>query len=344
MAVGRTGTDFAVMRFNTNGSLDTTFDSDGWLTHHFDGASAAATGVTIDSQLNTLVTGYYVSCCYSSSIFLARVDSSGGLDTNGFGTGGIATTKFSNYQSFPFGVALQTEGKIVVAGHSAPSPGVSDFALARFTSDGSLDPSFGNQGHAIFDLSTIDGGSKLAIQADGRIVVAGYTGPYNVSLDFALIRFNPDGTLDDDPNAGFGDGGWVTTDFTSGRDVPFGLAFQNDAKIVVGGESSAGGVFEFAMARYAGVNNTVEQIDLLVAQVQNLVTLEALNQGQGNSLQVKLLGAIQQADRGNVGAAINIIESFINQANDLMDSGVLLLGEGEPLIASAQAAIAALQQ
>jgi len=125
----------------------------------------------------------------------------------------------------------------VVAGDSD-----ANFALARYGSNGSLDPSFGAGGKVITSFGGIDQASAVTLQPDGKIVVAGQTDT-GISIDFALARYMPDGSLD----GAFGSGGRVTTNFTgSSDDVGSAVALQSDGKIVVGGASNG----NFALARY----------------------------------------------------------------------------------------------
>ena len=131
----------------------------------------------------------------------------GDLDTS-FGTGGKVTTGFSLGNGMAYSVAIQADGKIVAAGIAG-----SDFALARYNSDGSLDTSFGTGGKVTTDFGPLgSGASSVAIQADGKIVAAGSAGSDffatgKLGSDFALVRYNTDGSLD----TSFGTGGKVAT-------------------------------------------------------------------------------------------------------------------------------------
>ncbi|PYO24161.1 MAG: hypothetical protein DMD88_01675, partial [Candidatus Rokuibacteriota bacterium] len=120
------------------------------------------------------------------------------------------------------------------------------FALARYNPDGTLDPAFGSEGRVLTNFGGRDGARALALQANGKIVVAGFTSSdFGTLRRFALARYNADGTLD----PSFGGGGRVLTNF-AGRDEASALALQSDGKIVVAGFSGAGGRQDFAVARY----------------------------------------------------------------------------------------------
>src|SRR5439155_996244 len=172
--------------------------------------------------------------------FAHSVDAGPGDLDPSFGTGGRVLTDFGGGDGAR-ALALQADGRIVVAGSSSAGAFGSDFALARYNSNGSLDPSFGTGGRVLTDFGGDDEARALALQDDGKIVVAGgFGGPC-----FALARYNPGGTLD----TSFGTGGRVLTDF-GGDDEAAALALQADGKIVVAGFSDAGGFALAALARY----------------------------------------------------------------------------------------------
>src|SRR5205823_1660150 len=119
----------------------------------------------------------------------------GSLDSS-FGNNGLVITDFG-FDSQAFALAVQTDGKIVVAGYTFTGGSQYDFALARYNTDGSLDTTFGTNGEVVTDFGT--GGDEalaVVIDADGKIVVAGYTFTGDSQYDFALARYNADGSLD----------------------------------------------------------------------------------------------------------------------------------------------------
>ena len=143
-------------------------------------------------------------------------------------------------------VALQADGKIVVAGHEYNyATDDSDFFVARYNPDGSRDDTFSGDGIVTMDFGGHDDRAKaLVVQPDGKIVVAGYSVELDTddvpSRDFALARYDPDGTLD----ATFSGDGKRTTNFAD--DTAHDIALQSDGKIVVGGSASG----DIAVARY----------------------------------------------------------------------------------------------
>ncbi|MCL5802180.1 MAG: delta-60 repeat domain-containing protein [Gammaproteobacteria bacterium] len=162
----------------------------------------------------------------------------GDLDPS-FGVNGIVVTEFGAYDIARDAV-LQLDGKIVTVGsittYSADSSN-SDFALARYNSDGSLDTSFGVGGKTTLDWGRSDNASAVALQADGKILVAGSSSLYTSSVfdtDYVIARYKHDGSLDPD----FGPAGMVRIDF-SDLDSFIGMVVQADGKIILGGTSSS---------------------------------------------------------------------------------------------------------
>ncbi|MGA2581552.1 MAG: hypothetical protein ABSH24_36845 [Bryobacteraceae bacterium] len=185
----------AIARYNTNGTLDTTFGISGQAACV---ASAAALAIqsngkivvagTIPSALMTIVSGGLTFASLQTGFGVVRYNANGSVDTTfnpggGIGTGGGVITGFGN--SFPagaaFAVAIQSNGEIVVAGQAGIGNqqfSSSSFVLARYTTTGRLDTAFGSNGTVITTLSQdpLSYVSALAIQSDGKIVAAGNTG------------------------------------------------------------------------------------------------------------------------------------------------------------------------
>jgi uncharacterized delta-60 repeat protein len=170
----------------------------------------------------------------------------GDLDPT-FGSGGKVTTDFGGNE-MGWAIAAQRDGKVVVAGDRFDVGPSDDFVLARYTVRGALDPSFDGDGKVTTDFNDhFSGAFGVAVQADGKIVAAGYgfgpTGPQ----DFAVARYNPDGSLDQS----FGTGGRVLTTFAPNSiDGGGALAIQADGKILVGGRTRSGPTADFGVVRY----------------------------------------------------------------------------------------------
>lgn len=236
------------------GTLDPTFDGDGRVTTDF-GLRDSAGDVVIQGDGKIVAAGFG-NGPGEFDFAVARYNTDGSLDT-GWGGDGTVTTDFNTSDDRGWAVALQSDGKIVVAGQTfvARSVGGSDldFALVRYNTDGSLDTGFSGDGKLNVDLggSESDAALDVAIQSDGDIVAAGYVrnlfpDPLGPS-DFAVARFNGDGTQD----MTFGVGGKITTDFATLHDEANAVAIQSDGKIVAAGPAEAGtNQFDFGLARY----------------------------------------------------------------------------------------------
>jgi uncharacterized delta-60 repeat protein len=167
----------------------------------------------------------------------------GTLDSS-FGTGGMVTTFFGGDGDDGHSIVVQIDGKLVVAGTTNANSPQADFALARYNSNGTLDPGFGTGGKVTTTFNDFDAVGALALQSDGKIVAAGMT-VVNMAPNFAVARYNSDGTLD----STFGVGGKVITAF-GGPAQAFGVAIQSDGKIVAAGFAHVNANFDFALARY----------------------------------------------------------------------------------------------
>jgi uncharacterized delta-60 repeat protein len=249
------GSLFILVRYNTDGSLDPTFGLGGKAINNFSdprGFDVAleqpfALGIQPDGKI--LTGGYTLGFPTGYEFIVVRHNTDGSLDST-FGFGGRTLTDFNRSFDFAYGLTIQPDGKILLVGEAYNFSFNYDFALARYKSDGTLDPSFGNGGKVTTDFAgNIDRAFQVAVQTNGKIVVAGnsYSGANN--YDFALARYNPNGTLD----VGFGIGGKVKTDFFGQLDEANALAIQRDGKIVaVGRDSTALDGFDFALIRYEG--------------------------------------------------------------------------------------------
>ena len=239
--------DFALVRYNSDGSLDTSFGGgDGIVTTDIASSHDYAYSMTLQSDGKILLGGYNWSGT-DYDFALARYNSDGTLDTSFGGGDGIVITDINSDADIAYGITVQSDGKILAGGYTSNGSNY-DFALTRYNSDGSLDTSFGG-GDGIVTTAiglTQDYAYNITLQSDGKIFLAGYT--WNGSdFDFALIRYNSDGTLD----TSFGGGnGVVTTDIASGSDRASSVTVQSDGKILLGGRSDNGSDDDLALVRY----------------------------------------------------------------------------------------------
>jgi uncharacterized delta-60 repeat protein len=252
-----------------NGDLDSSFDGDGRVATNWTGLPnsngynvARALAIQSDGKIvsaGTVHSSGTIAYCFA----LTRHNSDGSLDVS-FSGDGRGQHCFDLRDNGAYGVALQADGKIVAVGAAEPSfePGAYAFAATRNSTNGSLDPTFGDNGETYhcFDSSgdwceEVSVANGVAIQADGKIVMAGYTTQVSVT-DFGIMRLRLDGSLD----AFFSGDGKVTTDFFGGRDEARAVVYQpQPGKIVVAGTAQvSGGNYDFAVARYHDSNGALD--------------------------------------------------------------------------------------
>ncbi len=248
---------FLLLRYHTDistgtaGTLDTSFGTAGTgivTTPIPSGSSTSANAVAV-SGTNILLAGHS-KIGANFVIALAQYTSSGAPDST-FGSGGIVTTPVGSLDADAAALAVQTGGKIVVAGLAGSAASqIWDVALLRYNADGSPDTTFGGgDGIVTTDIgSSSNYANAVALQADGKIVVAGnaFVNSFAGTSDIAVLRYNTDGSLD----TGFGNpNGYVTTN-VSAFDNGFAVAVQSDNKIVVAGNADAGTGDRLALLRY----------------------------------------------------------------------------------------------
>ena len=242
-SINNNGTDFVLARYNKNGSLDTTFDTDGKVVTDFGSEEDGGYDVAIQPDGKIVLAGS-IFTEHGDNFALARYNRDGSLDTT-FDSDGKVITAIGNFADRGYGVAIQSDGKIVMAGVTL-SIGSQDFALVRYNSNGSLDTGFGVDGKVITDLGNNDRGNALIIQPlDGKIIVVGDSYDAN-NLYFALARYNTDGSLDTTFD---NDGKVITT--IGGWDFAIDVALQPDGKIVAaGGGDNISAYRDFVLMRY----------------------------------------------------------------------------------------------
>jgi uncharacterized delta-60 repeat protein len=192
---GLSDKDFVAARYNSDGSLDTTFGAGGKVTIDFFGRSDEAYSLAIQSDGKIVIAGEADRSGAgddSDDFGLVRLTSNGSLDGS-FGIDGKVVTDFSGGKDEARGVAVLSDNSILAAGYASSGGPASDFALARFSAAGNLDPSFGLGGMTTTDFfSNADGASALAIQPDGKVVAAGYSTGSFTGRDFAVARYRDD--------------------------------------------------------------------------------------------------------------------------------------------------------
>ena len=242
--------NFALARYNADGSLDTSFNGSGKVTNAVGSGTDVIQGVVIQGDGRIVAAGWsgLSDVTNREGFSVARYNLDGSLDTSFNGTGKVITVVGSG-QERAESVALQSGGKIVVAGYAFNPGTAQDVAVIRYSADGSLDTTFNGTGKVTTDFSVGNArenyGYSVAVLSDGKILVGGSAFNINDNTDFALIRYNPNGSLD----TSFQGTGKVRTDFGA-YDHGNGMTVQKDGKILLVGDADIGGTGILAVARY----------------------------------------------------------------------------------------------
>ncbi|TDH28927.1 T9SS type A sorting domain-containing protein [Segetibacter sp. 3557_3] len=238
-----TKNNFAVARYNINGSLDLSFNSNGKVTTAIGSGGDYATAIGVQKDGKILVAGYSFNGA-NDDFAMARYNIDGSLDQL-FNGVGFVTLPVSKDFDMVNALAIQDDGKIVLAG-MAGNGSSSAIAVARFNSNGSSDQTFNGNGKLIFNIgSSYDNANAVVLQENGKIVIAGYS--YKVNrYEFALARLDETGKLD--PT--FGVDGMVTTGLGEGSAFANAMTLQHNGRFLATGKCYNGSNYDFAIARY----------------------------------------------------------------------------------------------
>jgi uncharacterized delta-60 repeat protein len=225
-------TSFALLRYNMDGSLDTTFGNDGIVTTNVGPDDDQAYRIALQSDGRIVAAGrkgifFYPTDQRKGNVALARYNPDGSLDP-AFGNGGIVTNDFGQgLESYALALIIQPDGRIVIAGESAY-----EFLVARYQSNGLPDTTFGNDGFALGHFSSNwDGAQDAVLQSDGKILLVGWAEVNSPFDSFALARYNSNGSFDQS----FGNGGKV---LISDQGALNAVALQGDGKVIALGSSN----------------------------------------------------------------------------------------------------------
>jgi uncharacterized delta-60 repeat protein len=253
---------FVQSAWAADGDLDPTFGNGGKVITDINGVDRL-NKIALQPDGKIVAAGAYRLTNGVSHIALTRYSADGALDTS-FGTGGKVLTTVSSFGDAVYAVAIQTDGKILVAGTVLlPAGGDTAFLILRYNATGTLDQTFGTSGVVTTNIGDVDDRAEaIALQPDGKIVVSGIKGILRPpgeerNSDAVLVRFNRDGTLD----SGFGTGGITISDFGPFpdyyADAAADVAILPDGKIVIVGTSDGAGYYDSLVARY-NANGTLD--------------------------------------------------------------------------------------
>jgi uncharacterized delta-60 repeat protein len=233
--------DFALLRYTSDGSPDNTFSGDGKVTTNLGSVDDYARAISIQPDGKVVAAGQYHNGS-NYDIAVVRYDSAGTPDIT-FNGNGVVITPIGTSHELGTAVVIQPNGMILIAGYSNAAD--TNFALVRYTSDGSLDLAFGNNGIVTTPIAGSENSTAMALQLDEKILLAGqaYAG---TNYDFRIVRYLADGSLD----LSFGNNGIVTTPIGNSDDECYDIVLQSDGKILAVGASYNGNNYDLAIVRY----------------------------------------------------------------------------------------------
>ncbi|MBV9545146.1 MAG: hypothetical protein JOY61_12315 [Chloroflexi bacterium] len=340
-----------IVRYNPDGTLDQSFGNKGIVSERTPQGGLDPEALVLQADGKILLAGTTSDLTSATVGFgLARYNSDGSLDTS-FGSGGRVLTLAGQGEADAHAVVLQPDGSILVAGSAfADKGGASQFAIARYTSSGSLDPSFGSGGLVLTSAGESGAEARgIALQSDGRIAAVGTSfGTADHDDAFALVRYMPDGSLD----TSFGDGGTIITEFTTPSGPARGNAIivQPDGMIFAAG-SAGGHAGSLALVRYTTSGTAAPTATQLQASAQGYALAP---QPDGRVL---VAGAVGSADSqsfcltryladgnldasfGNAGTATTSFDGGGSGAHGVLvqpDGKVVLVGSGSAGFAAAR--------
>ncbi len=297
--------DFGLVRYNSDGTIDATFNSGGanpGFVRTDVGGDDYATSLVVLADGHIIVAGY--STTATSVIKLAKYTSAGVLVASGFGTAGVVTTTVGT-NDFAYSVIEQTDLKIVVAGYAEVAPGNFDFAVVRYTTAGVPDASFDTDGILTFNFGAgafIDAAYSIKQQAsDGKLVVAGFSAAVGASNVFAVARLTTSGGFD----ATFDGDGKQTAAIGTLDDQARSLDLAPGGKIVLGGYTSVGVSTDFAVVRFTAtgsLDNTFNGTGMATANVGTTADPTIVSEDFGQDVLAQVDGKILLAGYLSYGA------------------------------------------
>ncbi len=247
VVVGASAGNFIAIRYLPEGNPDSTFGNSGIVIADYNGLDDRCHAVTIQPDGKIILAGE-TRIAGQQDFAVLRLQPDGRPDSS-FGVNGWATTDLGTTYEFPNCVTLQRDGRILTAGRKE-NGFHSDFAMVRYQTNGQLDTLFGEHGIVTTNLREEDEAFSIAVQPDNLIVLAGFAS-ISAMGDFAVVRYNPDGT----PDKLFGDGGKVLTDMdgVGASDFIRSMVLMPNGKILVAGNANNNNIdfsSDAGMARY----------------------------------------------------------------------------------------------
>jgi uncharacterized delta-60 repeat protein len=215
-----------------SGDLDVAFGTGGRVVSSFSSTSDFGGAGALQPDGRIVVVGASFGDGADVDFRVTRYDTNGALDAS-FGSGGTLLTDLGTSFDVPSAVAVQSDLKIVAAGSAGNIGSPNAFAVARYLPDGTLDSTFDGDGRVVTPIGVAATAYAMALQPDGKIVVAGHANPTPGSIELTVARYETNGTLD----IGFGTGGIVFVAIGNNESRAFAVAIQTDGKIIAAGSS-----------------------------------------------------------------------------------------------------------
>lgn len=237
----------ALVRFNSNGSLDSTFGVNGLAVVPVTEEDNDFSAVQLQPDGKIVAAGHISNGLSWFSLLVARFDTNGVADPT-FGTGGIVNMNLNNVDDEFFDLRIMAGGDIIATGFTTTQTDLNYHLLvARFGPAGTLVQAFGNNGLVISGETSYNVGYAMEVLPDGKIVITGSSGEKAPSdSDWGIWKLNSDGSFDQT----FGSGGRVTTDGGGQFDEALGITFQEDGRLLAAGKFRINDNIDFGVARY----------------------------------------------------------------------------------------------
>jgi len=307
-----------VMRLNEDGTLDTSFGTNGYSEPEISTADDFAYAVAPLPGGQLLLAGAALDATFRNQPVVVRMNDDGTVDAS-FGAAGVASLPVSELDNQFSAIGLQSDGSIVAAGHmdrGLTAGGQTDFdvLVARFSSGGVLDGTFGTGGIVLKPVSAelVEKALSMVVHPSDTITICGYTTNTDFSFDGILLRFDANG--DDATN--FGNGGLVRFD-NAVQDVFYGIALQPDGKVVACGTS--GGFFfdprDQLVARYTASGTLDNAFDTDGFALNSVMG----NFDEANAITLQADGKVVTAGKANTGTNNDVtVFRYLNDLNTMI--------------------------
>ncbi len=322
IAIGASnGLRLALVRYHSNGSLDSSFHGDGKLVTNVLSGNAYGVPLALQSDGKLVVVGTRdLGWNRWFDVVVARYHSNGNLDTS-FDGDGYSEIYLSRHADRGNAVAIQPDGKILVTGIGYNGNDF-DVALLRLQSNGRLDTTFDGDGIALTQLGGDDYGHAIELQSDGKIVIAGVSYQWNGSgwdNSVVLLRYLANGSLD----STFDGDGFAQTQVKNSNNYGYSMTRQADGKVIVAGYVDTGNSYSFTTLRYRDDG----ALDMAVTPVIPAIRAEQLQQqaphltGKGITVAIVDSGISSHPDLNVAGSNTSRIKGNVNfsQTNNSSD-------------------------